>query len=70
MDYNVGKVYNFNKKIGVGYIITKEAIYMFTINDLMIPVDELNDGDLVRFKGEKVYNKTYKAFFIKKMILK
>ncbi len=67
MDFKIGKIYSFNKTTGVGQIVTDEKIYMFTIDDLLVPIEELNDGDIVKFKGEKVYDKVDKAFFIKKL---
>ncbi len=64
---NIGKIYNYNKKTGVGYIVTKDDCYMFTIDDIEFPVEKIYNGKLVKFRGEKVYKYTKKAFFIKQI---
>ena len=65
MHINIGKIYNYDEKTGVGDIITKDDKYMFTNDDVEFPLDQIYNGKLVRFRGEKVYKYTNKAFFIK-----
>lgn len=68
MDYNtninkIGRVKEINKELGVGKIIDIDNIYLFTINDIK---EDINVGDIVKFRGENVKN-TKKAFFVNKI---
>ena len=67
MDYNnvnkIGKIKELNKEFGIGKIVSTDDIYLFTINDIK---ENLNIGDLVRFRGEEV-NEEKRAFFITKV---
>lgn len=67
MDYNnvdkIGKIKEFNKKFGVGEIVSIDGVYKFTINDIN---EELNPLDIVKFRGE-VVNDVKRAFFVKKI---
>lgn len=67
MDYKIGKIVNYNQKTGVGHIISLYGTYLFTVEDLYDA--DIQEGDIVRFKGEKVYKTEDKAFFIKKLIV-
>ena len=64
MNYKIGKVYNYDDNLEVGYIMTDDNSYMFLKKD---SYEDIQNGDIVKFKGEEVYNSTYKAFFIKKI---
>ena len=58
----IGKVKEYDKKHGVGKIISIQNIYMFTNDDVY---EEIDKGDLVKFRAELVHGKP-KAFFIHK----
>jgi hypothetical protein len=59
----IGKVKEYNSKQGVGEIISIYNSYMFTKDDVCY--DTLKEGDIVKFRAEKVHDKN-KAFFINK----
>ena len=59
----IGKVAYYNQEKGVGRIITNEHTFMFILDDLLDK--DVNRGDLVKFRAEKVNNE-YRAFFISK----
>ncbi len=59
MQYSVGKVKDFD---GVkGMIVTPDANYLFVDNDSS---DKINNGDLVKFRGEMVAG-VPRAYFVK-----
>ena len=59
----IGRVSQFSNEKGVGKIVTPDNIFMFTIDDLTD--DSINNGDLVKFRAEKIHDE-YKAFFVSK----
>ncbi len=65
MEYNIGKIYNYDPTKGYGTIITKDKEYMFLIKDL--EDKNIKNGDIVTFSGEMINNK-YRAFLIKTYI--
>ena len=67
MDYDninkIGKIKEINKEFGVGEIVTIDDVYLFTINDIK---EDINVGDIVKFRGEDV-NEEKRAFFVNKI---
>lgn len=60
-----GKIYEYDIKSGIGKIITKNEIYLFTDNDTL--ETNLKQGDFVKFRAEKVLD-IDRAYFVKKYI--
>ncbi len=60
--YKIGKIKNYQN--GAGEIVTQDDTYLFTIND--IKDDNISNGDLVKFRAEKVHDNC-RAFFVKKI---
>lgn len=64
MLYKIGRVKDYN---GIkGNIITKDDNYFFLDVDTN---NDINIGDLVRFRPENVQNEN-RAFFVKKLVMK
>ena len=59
-----GKINKYDKFKGVGEIVSLDNIYFFTINNLMD--HNINNGDLVKFRAEKINEKNM-AFFVNKI---
>ena len=59
----IGRVKELNKGFGVGKIVAVDDTYLFTINDFK---EEINVGDIVKFRGEQV-NKENRAYFVSKI---
>lgn len=67
MDYDninkIGKIKTIDKEYGVGEIVAIDDLYLFTVNDIK---EDLNVGDIVKFRGEEV-NEEKRAFFVDKI---
>lgn len=59
----IGRIREYDEISGTGEIISLQSSYMFLIDDVCDK--EINKGDLVKFRAEKV-NNINKAFFIRK----
>ena len=63
-EYRTGQICNYKRDEGIGYIMCDNYKFLFTKNDCE-EFNNLNDGDMVRFRAEQV-NDVYRAFFVKK----
>ena len=63
-EIKIGKIKNMDKQNGVGEIVTIDDIYTFTIDNLKDK--NVENGDLVKFRGEKINDKNM-AFFVNKI---
>ena len=69
MDYDriaLGKVRKIDYDKGVGEIVTKDNSFFFTINEILNSSDNLQPGDVVKFRAELVQDKS-KAYFVSKV---
>ena len=69
MDYDriaLGKIRKIDYDKGVGEIVTKDKSCFFTINEINNSSDNLQPGDVVRFRAELVQERN-KAYFVSKV---
>ena len=59
----IGRIREYDEKSGIGEIISLQSSYMFLKDDICYK--DVNKGDLVKFRAEKIHD-TNKAFFIRK----
>jgi len=65
MEYDIGKIRNFDIVKGYGDIVSNNDVYTFLVKDLDSK-DRIKNGDLVSFRKEKI-NNINRAFFINKI---
>ena len=63
---NIGKIRNYDNNTGLGEIVSSNGVFMFTLGDLKY--QDVNIGDLVKFRAERIHNAN-RAFFINKIQL-